>query len=61
MSVRQIEVTECKDCPFVWLDNSYHDDHKCNIESKEIPDTDKTPDWCPLMQDDIIEVSHIDK
>ena len=61
MSLRQIKVTECEDCPFMNTDSNHiaiHE-HVCRInECKEIPDINKTPDWCPLMNEDYIEVSH---
>ena len=66
MSLAQYKVNSCKDCPFLSeksdIDYRECDFYQCNIKDNIII-TDKTitPDWCPLMESDFIEVLHVDK
>ena len=67
MSLNQYEVTKCDDCPFMVdvRDELYGvvQYHQCNIYDdglRFIDDINSTPDWCPLLKDTVIEVSHVD-
>ena len=64
MSLLQIQVTKCEDCPFMNTDSNHLATHEytCNAkDSKNIDDYEQTPDWCPLLKDDFIEVYHVMK
>ena len=63
MSLAQYKVTKCEDCPFMYQDSEGW--YYCNITkdkngfNEDIVDKNKTPDWCPLLKDTFIEVSHV--
>ena len=62
MSLKQIEVTKCEDCPFLNTDSDSNCPftYECNAaDLKDIDDPEKTPDWCPLLKYNFIEVLHI--
>jgi hypothetical protein len=51
--VRMIQVGGCKECPFA----HYNGDAECWVdeeEPKRRPNTDNTPEWCPLKFSEIV-------
>lgn len=61
MSLKQIEVTKCIDCPFRNWEHAvgYAPTPECNLGKMEINELDKTPSNCPLLKYDFTEVTHI--
>ena len=50
---KEIKVTGCEDCPFASEVEDAISYYRCGVTDKCYTLKDKTPDWCPIKEEQI--------